>query len=1388
MELDVAENPGRFFSALARELKSLALSNVQYFQNGKQSYHAKFHVSFKLLYEYLDVGIEPSYRELSKHLHLYDFSSSVKGNGYRSLLRIVQKCCLHLLQLSRYISSVRDSILFRKKFYAKELECYVSALGQLRAVLYYALKLVNYCQDGDLFADESKLNSEIAESLMMEVEGLSQECFFGRCLGFQFCDSMYRPVQALAIAMASYSEGYLESSQMMQVASSVFNSGKYFLDPDLRAQQVVKVTRTADIRFCKAFWGFSESGLMHQLPSFVCPSVEVNDIINLGPDAFELPLMDGSDTVVITPPCAHTGPGHVRVRLISAQLLEGQQALKKDVKSKNAAEPKPRTSSLVIHIHGGGFVAQSSKSHEVYLRHWAVSLGTPILSIDYSLAPELPFPRALEDCFYAYAWAVRECLQLGSTGEKIILVGDSAGGNLAISTAMRAASFGIRRPDGIVAAYPCTLIKYTPSPARLISLLDPILPLGLVSRCLAAYAGINERHPLATPMLDDVHSEQSLSSIQIKSYETSNKDDWIIVAEDEEEADVIRTRTAAAHLSPVEASGSKSVIDSLEDSFSGESASSSSRPSLASRGRSDTAESEEIEIFSRLQQDGSCDLGTEPKKVSPSQPIPSKRMGVGKTVEVEAEGAASSSSPSNFSLFQETAKNVVEGAQTMFSSLSSYMPSSEDLKTRGVMKPLASLLPSSSTSSPTVANGKVESVDLDVKSDSVDMIPLEDLSASGRPREGGTATVGGRKEEGEEKGMRAMEEEEDLTLRTGDRSQVSVSLQGSSSGLSEPLALSQEHEGSNHVFQMVSDEGEGQRIDNNGCGSSVVPDVNREGLAPEAEVVSMEEDLNLNRAGDDFSSHSHGSTKVEVQDNANNLSPDSEIVFEDFSSSTSSLPTFSSQAFNTAPSSPSHQHRDQGLLLFDKMESVSLTSESSSHHTALIDGEKPSIGISPLAELVPNGNVLLGSGHGQMRKEESESSLHGLEDFDHVSQEDPQCGGPYALADEMLSGSGANHVASVGDKDLSCELLCSIPSASDSLSDITSSEQGVANSSSPKQNVLLFSQTELNNCAVSPTALPCLPAESQDLLADALQTLESPPLTSVACQNTGNIFDVIQTQETEEGSENLINCTENGDEEIPDSNTGHELVPKGSLSSAVDGPEQLPPATTAPKPPTSLSLKKTTAPQPANTDDPLTSSSQVFGADTSEPFESVDPDTFFDDSRLEVQFIPPASTSDGQFPSTSRSDSFFRSESAPALSAMLSPLPQQGTSPTASSRLHNGLKTGMSPSDFKRQSFTVQSPLHVLRRAPVVENPYMSPLLASDELLTGLPRVCIVGCHLDPLLDDSIMFARRLRQCDVPVDLYLVDDLPHGFLNFALLSSEAKQASDLCCRKISEML
>lgn len=77
----------------------------------------------------------------------------------------------------------------------------------------------------------------------------------------------------------------------------------------------------------------------------------------------------------------------------------------------------------------------------------------------------------------------------GWTGERVCLAGDSAGGNLCVTVSMRAAAHGVRMPDGIVAAYPATLLTVYASPSRLLTLIDPLLPLSVLSRCLSAYAG-----------------------------------------------------------------------------------------------------------------------------------------------------------------------------------------------------------------------------------------------------------------------------------------------------------------------------------------------------------------------------------------------------------------------------------------------------------------------------------------------------------------------------------------------------------------------------------------------------------------------------------------------------------------------------------------------------------------------------------------------------------------------------------------------------------------------------------------------------------------------------------------------------------------------------------
>jgi hormone-sensitive lipase len=111
--------------------------------------------------------------------------------------------------------------------------------------------------------------------------------------------------------------------------------------------------------------------------------------------------------------------------------------------------------SIIVHVHGGGFIAMSSTTHENYLRKWTNNLGVPIFSIDYRLAPENPYPKSLDDVWQAYNWIVNNAAQEFEIEiDRIILVGDSAGGNLVLGLVYLLIVMQKRIPDALFLAYP----------------------------------------------------------------------------------------------------------------------------------------------------------------------------------------------------------------------------------------------------------------------------------------------------------------------------------------------------------------------------------------------------------------------------------------------------------------------------------------------------------------------------------------------------------------------------------------------------------------------------------------------------------------------------------------------------------------------------------------------------------------------------------------------------------------------------------------------------------------------------------------------------------------------------------------------------------------------
>jgi acetyl esterase len=111
---------------------------------------------------------------------------------------------------------------------------------------------------------------------------------------------------------------------------------------------------------------------------------------------------------------------------------------------------------LLVYYHGGGWVVGSLDSHDQPCRFLAEQAGVKVLSVDYRMAPECPFPAASDDALAAFRWALANAEQLAIDPARIAVGGDSAGGNLAASVSLRATRDGGPSPAFQLPIYPVT--------------------------------------------------------------------------------------------------------------------------------------------------------------------------------------------------------------------------------------------------------------------------------------------------------------------------------------------------------------------------------------------------------------------------------------------------------------------------------------------------------------------------------------------------------------------------------------------------------------------------------------------------------------------------------------------------------------------------------------------------------------------------------------------------------------------------------------------------------------------------------------------------------------------------------------------------------------------
>ncbi len=163
--------------------------------------------------------------------------------------------------------------------------------------------------------------------------------------------------------------------------------------------------------------------------------------------------------------------------------------------------PGADDNKVILYFHGGGMVLMSPKTHRALTIEIAQLTKTRVLSIEYRLAPEHPFPAPLEDCVIAYNWLLSQ----GFKSENIIIAGDSAGGNLTLTTLIKLRDKGIPLPAGAVALSPATDFTNKSVTFYENAKTDPILAdIGIFWWTTSFLAGADPNNPYISPVLAEL--------------------------------------------------------------------------------------------------------------------------------------------------------------------------------------------------------------------------------------------------------------------------------------------------------------------------------------------------------------------------------------------------------------------------------------------------------------------------------------------------------------------------------------------------------------------------------------------------------------------------------------------------------------------------------------------------------------------------------------------------------------------------------------------------------------------------------------------------------------------------------------------------------------------
>src|SRR5271166_6165128 len=164
------------------------------------------------------------------------------------------------------------------------------------------------------------------------------------------------------------------------------------------------------------------------------------------------------------------------------------------------AAPGANADRVILYLHGGGYVAGSIKTHRAMISRIARASSARALAIDYRLAPEHPFPAAVQDATAAYRWLLANGYQPG----RIVIAGDSAGGGLTLAALLAIRDAKLPMPAGAVPISPWTDLEGTGESIRTRAAKDVMVTQDDLASSAKQYYGAHDpKDPLVSPLHGD---------------------------------------------------------------------------------------------------------------------------------------------------------------------------------------------------------------------------------------------------------------------------------------------------------------------------------------------------------------------------------------------------------------------------------------------------------------------------------------------------------------------------------------------------------------------------------------------------------------------------------------------------------------------------------------------------------------------------------------------------------------------------------------------------------------------------------------------------------------------------------------------------------------------